>query len=274
MTIVGISKEEFLRALRLSRARPEVLDCVRREFEGPACAAKGYPPKPRHPAALPRTFRLNEILGVDLFEIESLEGSKIVFCNMVCWGTLYQLCIPITDKTVGMVAKCTAERWIQYFGPPMLILADQRKEFVGTQFKEFTNANSILLHIIDVRAPWQNGRTERHGDIYKRIFERARWMHSPSSPVALQHLAMECNAAKNRLSNRSGYSPLQRVFGIRHRLPADLISDDVYAPDPVCDLVATDAILEASRQIREAAMKAHAEVFVRDRIEARPRTQT
>ena len=72
--------------------------------------------------------------------------------------------------------------------------------------KEFTNANSILLHIIDVRAPWRNGRTERHGDIYKRIFELARWMHSPSSSVALQRLAVECNAAKNRLSNRSGYS--------------------------------------------------------------------
>ena len=53
----------------------------------------------------------------------------------------------------------------------MVIIADQGKEFVGTQFKEFTNANSILLHIIDVRAPWQNGRTERHGDIYKKIFE-------------------------------------------------------------------------------------------------------
>ena len=84
----------------------------------------------------------------------------------------------------------------------------------------------------------------------RRIFERARWMHSPSSPVALQHLAMECNVAKNRLSNRSGNSPLQRVFGTGHRLPADLTSDDVYAPDPVYDLAATDASFEESRQIR------------------------
>ena len=60
------SKEEFLRALRLSRARSEVLDYVRREFECPACAAKAHPPKPRLPAALPRTFRFNDTLGVDL----------------------------------------------------------------------------------------------------------------------------------------------------------------------------------------------------------------
>ena len=79
----------------------------------------------------------------------------------------------------------------------MLIIADQGKEFVGTQFKEFTNANGIFLHLIDVKAPWKNGRTERHGDIYTKIFERSRWMHSPRSSLALQRLAMECNAAKN-----------------------------------------------------------------------------
>ena len=139
------SREEFLRALRLSRARPEVLSYVRREFECPACATKGHPPKPRMPAALPRTFGFNETLGVDLFEIESPDGTKIIFCNMVCWGTLYQLCIPIPDKTAATLAKCITERWIQYFSPPLVVIADQGKEFVGTQFKEFTNANSILL---------------------------------------------------------------------------------------------------------------------------------
>ena len=150
---------------------------------------------------------------------------KSFSATLVCWGTLYQLCILVLDKTAATVAKCIAERWIQFSGPPVLIIADQEEEFVGTQIKEFTTASSILFHIIDVRAPWQNGRTERHGDIYKRIFKRACWMHSPSGP-----------------------------------------SDDVYAPDPVYDLAATDASFEESRQIREAAMKAHAEVAIHDPI--------
>ena len=101
-------------------------------------------------------------------------------------------------------------------------------------------------------------------------------MHSPSGSAALQRSAMECNAAKNRLSNRSGYSPLQRVFGIGPRLLVDPTSDDIHAPDPIYNLAATDTSFELSRQIREAAMKAHAEVSIRDRIEdavrARPRT--
>ena len=68
-------------AFRLSRARPEALGDVRRDFECPACSAKRHPPKPRLPAALPRTFR----------------------------------CILVLDQIAQTVAKCVAERWIQFF---------------------------------------------------------------------------------------------------------------------------------------------------------------
>ena len=71
---------------------------------------KGIPQNPDSQQRLPRTFRFNETLGLDLFEIESSDSSKIVFCNMVCWCTLYQLCIPVVDKTAETVAKCVAER--------------------------------------------------------------------------------------------------------------------------------------------------------------------
>ena len=42
-----------------------------------------------------------------------------------------------------------------------------------------------------------------------------------------------CNATHNRCYNRSGYSPLQRVFGYTHRLPGELCSDDTYVPDAI-----------------------------------------
>jgi transposase InsO family protein len=272
------SREEFLRALRLSNARPPVMSYVRKSFRCPACDAKGQMPKPRPPASLPKTFRFNESMGVDLFDIDNPDGSKAWFCNMVCWGTLYQLCIPVPDKTADTAAKCVTEHWIRYFGPPKVLIADQGREFVGQMFKDMCTANAILLHVTDVRAPWQNGRTERHGDIFKKMFEKAKWLYTPTDAAGHRRLAAECNAAKNRLSNRSGYSPLQRVFGIGHRLPADLASDDLYAPDAIYDLAATDASFEESRRIREAALKAHAEVSIRGRVEdavrARPRVQT
>ena len=96
------SKEEFLRALRLSRARPEVLDYVRREVECLACAAKGHPPKPSLPAAMPRTFRVNETLGVDLLRL-SLRvvpklssatwcvGARCTNCAFLYWTRLLRI---------------------------------------------------------------------------------------------------------------------------------------------------------------------------------------
>ena len=220
------SKEEFLRALRLSRARPEVLDNVRREFDCPACAAKGHPPKPRLPAAMPWTFRFNETLGVDLFEDDFSDGTKIIFCNVVCWGTLYQLCIPILAK-LQRRCPCASPMdpvvWSSHFGH-----CRPRKGVCGHRVQRVLECRGVLLLIIGVRAP--------HGDIYKRIFERTRWMHSPSGPAALQRLALECNAAKNRLSSRSGYSLLQRVFGIGHRLPAAVTTSTRLTPSLILQL--------------------------------------
>eukprot|EP00959_Pyramimonas_sp_CCMP1952_P091741 1920466-Pyramimonas_sp.AAC.1 len=129
---------------------------------------------------------------------------------MVCWGTLYQLCVPVEDKTAEVVAACVADRRVRYFGPPLVVITDQGGEFVGQAFKDFCTQNSILFHLTDTRAPWQNGRTERHGGIFKKIVNKAGWIHSPTDFVSCRRLISECNAAKNRLSNRSGYSPLQR----------------------------------------------------------------
>ena len=70
---------------------------------------------------------------------------------------------------------------------------------------------------------------------------------------------------------------LSSPTSVRDRTPSSRGLDDFHAPDTVYDLAATDASFEESRQIREATMKAHAEVSIRDRIEdsvrARPRTQ-
>ena len=125
----------------------------------------------------------------------------------------------------------------------MVVIVDCGKEFVGTVSKLFTVANSILLHV-------RNDTV-----ISSRRFSSGLVGCTPRGPTALQRLAVECNAAKHRLSNRSGYSPLQRVLGIGHRFPAELTSDNVHALDPIYDLAATDSSFEEPRQIREVSFR-------------------
>ena len=57
------------------------------------------------------------------------------------------------------------------------------------------------------------------------------------------------------------------MFGIGHRLPADLTSDDAYVPDVINSVTAHDASMDEGRQIRLAAMQAHSEVSIRDRVD-------
>ena len=121
---------------------------------------------------------------------------------------------PIMDKTAATVAKCITEWWIQYFGP---------------------------------RTPWENGRTERRGDICKKKIERARWMQLSERPRCTPTLGSGVQCCQKTIVQSSSYSPLQRVFGIGHRLPADLTSDDIYALDPIFDLAATDTSFEELR---------------------------
>ena len=184
------------------------------------------------------------------------------------------MCIPIRDKSGDTAAKTVCEHWIQYFGPSLVIIPDQGPEFMGQEFKDRYSANSIMLHATDVRTPWQNGRAERHGDIFKKILEEAMWLQAPSSADAFKIMIAECNAAKNRLSNKSRCSLLQHVLGMSHRLPAGLASDDRYVTNAIYDLAATGASFEKSRRIREAALEAQASVAAQGRVQAAVRART
>ncbi len=104
-------QEEFLRALRLSRAKHEVLDYVRKVFKCAGCDAKDHPPKPSPPATLPKNFRFNETVGMDLIELESFDGEKWWVANMLCWGTLFQIIGPVADKTAETAARTFIELW-------------------------------------------------------------------------------------------------------------------------------------------------------------------
>ena len=244
---------EFLRALRLSRANASVLKYVRTVFQCEACRARGTMPKTRKPAALPRTFRFNQVVGTDVVFIPSPGGGTVPCLNIICWGTAYQIVTPLESCTSAHVSSVVAAVWIRYFGPPEVLVVDQGPEFTGPEFQKLVETHACVLHVIDVRSPWQNGKTERHGDIFKKIVAKARWQYEPTDDRSFHQLLHECVAAKNRLSNRSGFSPLQRVFGIGHRLPAELCSDDSFARDAIDELLHSDPSMEESRRIREAA---------------------
>eukprot|EP00971_Amphidinium_carterae_P350976 6491835-Amphidinium_carterae.1 len=75
-------------------------------------------------------------------------------------------------------------------------------------------------------APWQNGRTKRHGGTVKLMLTRARMSQPPKDKEELEELLCATVHAKNAFSLVGGYSPHQRVFGTQLQLPGGNLGDE------------------------------------------------
>ena len=88
----------------------------------------------------------------------------------------------------------------------------------------------------------------------KSLLAKGREETVISSPEELRRLMQETEMAKNRFSNRSGYSPIQRQIGQWPKVPSELLSDDVIDPGLMDGAVVDD--MERSLELRRIAQKA------------------
>ena len=66
---------DVARLLRRGNAKPEVANWVRHHFRCEACESHKAP-KARRPAAIPKSYRVNHVLGLDLVGIKNLQGEN------------------------------------------------------------------------------------------------------------------------------------------------------------------------------------------------------
>ena len=117
----------------------------------------------RRTGVLPRSLKFNQVVGIDLADMPEIGKT---FCNIICWGTGYQMAGWIPDKTSATVRDAFAQLWVKHYSWPDLVVSDQGPEFVGHEFTTYVG-QSCLHHFIDSQSPWQQGRTERAGDSLK-----------------------------------------------------------------------------------------------------------
>ena len=267
------SNPDFLRALRMARARGEVLKYVKEEFKCDLCDSH-QKPKAARPSTLPRHFEAGKVVGVDVVFMPSHDPRKSVpVLNVVDWATCYQTLEPLSEGTSAeKVWTAFLRCWTRIFGFPELVVVDQGREFMAG-FSTKLNERGTIVRTIGARSPWQQGRTERHGGLAKGTLMKMLDQVGPVSYEEWVGCVYEVEAAKNRLFNRSGYSPAQRQIGMNVRIPGSLASDDPYD----AALMRSSAGSEVQRmlQLRDAAMEAflrHSSKEVIKRAEkARPR---
>ena len=165
-------------------------------------------------------MNFNEVVGVDLIQINVPEIGDYWMLNCLCWGTDMQIVEIVKDKQASTVLETFCRAWIAHYGPPALVVADQGREFIGHQFTDYVGHMGVPVHFINARSPWENGRTERAGGIFKSRLEGALHEVGATTEEELKLTIQEVVTAHNRFYNRTGFTPYQRAFGTLPRMPA------------------------------------------------------
>eukprot|EP00971_Amphidinium_carterae_P330189 6463068-Amphidinium_carterae.1 len=203
---------------------------VRETWRCPTCRRRAKPDAPR-PAALAKSFEVNQVVGVDLMEVESPlnPSEKLLLLNVVDWGSHYQQVVQIRSKHASAVWRGFSEAWLRILGPPTMVVCDQGTEF-QQEFGSSVSSSGTLLVSVNTRTPWEAGKTEKAGGLWKDLFRIVVEQESPVDEDELQALIALVTSQRNSNMNRAGFSPHQRVFGISKRTPTSLMSGDNFDP--------------------------------------------
>ena len=87
-------RAEFVRLLKAAGCRAEIIQYVQREFKCAGCDLEQRPPT-RLPAATPRTYDFNVVIGIDVLSVHGLDDkTERPVLNVTCLGTLYSTTPP------------------------------------------------------------------------------------------------------------------------------------------------------------------------------------
>ena len=264
----------FLRFLRAGRVREDVLKWVRSSFRCATCESLQVPKAPR-PAVVPRCYAPGVAVGIDLFFIPDIRNQKsIPVLNVVDLGTNYQMIEMLENKDPLHIWRTFWRVWARTFGLPQFVAIDEGREFRGGFSRLCAGAGTVVFRAA-ARAPWQQGRVERHGGVIKEMIEKSREEMPPTCMEELVHILHACESAKNRYSNRSGYSPTQRMIGHWPRVPSSLMSDEDVDPSLQSQNSTEEfeRLMEMRRIAQDAFMKVASHQAAAKALRARPRQQ-
>eukprot|EP00435_Cladocopium_sp_Y103_P057336 s1146_g19.t1 len=266
------SNDRLVRILRHAGASNEAIK-VAREHKCAVCA-RHEKVKPPRPAAPPRTWQMNQVVGVDTVWLPTLGKKTKMALNIVCWASRFQMVIPLEHHTPAAARRAYLQ-WLRLFGPPERVYVDLGTEFKGT-FMFGSEVDSTYYEPASLEMPTQRSITERAGKAFKEVFSRALEHHTCTDDEEWRNLVDITMMTCNRLMNKSGFSPIQRVLGYTPRVPGGLFTGGLDLAT-AGKIAGGDLAIQKSQAMRLAAARAFHEAdcsqALRNALHAGPRPQ-
>ena len=220
-----------------------------------------------------RTLEFGQEVGIDIFNLYTVDRSKVVVMSIVDLASGYHVVRRVDSKKSQSYARLFLDAWSSWAGKPNRLVVDQERGFLKN-FVEEMEKHGILAHYVAGQAHWQNGSVERQNGWFRSIWEKVveeRSIYQEDVDWAL----MEVCHAKNILRRNHGYSPSQWVFGGEPRTgdpSLDGDEDDLHPPTTT-----PDSLWTRRNEIRLSARKAfvisQAEDTTKRALQGRPRVQ-
>ncbi|CAK9107863.1 unnamed protein product [Durusdinium trenchii] len=257
------ARQEMIRLLTMHGAiTSQILSCID-HLQCGSCKRTQLPQQSR-PAAIPTmSGQFGDRLQIDRYWVRDLTGANHCFLGIVDMATNYQQTIRLTGQGAKDVYHALCQVWFKPFGHPLVIEADDDRNFEG-EFKERIEGFGTHLLIAPAEAHWRIGSIERKNAILRSTMEKMIDEYGVTHPEMLDDIALAATQAINSSVTSKGRTPYQAVFGRLPRFPGDILGDErallanydaVYAEEMRSHALRIIAETRASHAVRRALLR-------------------
>ena len=128
-------------------------------------------PKPSRPGRLVRSLDFGQEVGIDVFNLYTVDKEKHVVMSMLDLASGYHVVRRIDSKKSDSYARLFVDAWPNWAGKPNRLVVDQERGFMKV-FTDEMERHGIHAHYIAGQAHWQNGAVERQNGWFRSIWEK------------------------------------------------------------------------------------------------------
>ena len=145
------SNRTLVRVLRLGGAKRRFILAAARHKCG-ACEAQKRPAGPIVSRS-PTSFVFNDVVGLDLFFLNTYEKHTLPAMNIVCWSTGVQRVMPLRDQSGETLRNECRNNWLSSYGRPRILVVDQQRSLCSGIFAENVERDGTRLEVTPLEAP-------------------------------------------------------------------------------------------------------------------------
>ena len=161
LQLAHASKDQLEKLIcRANMMTPDLQPMIKHIVESCDTCIRHQPARPRPVVGLPNFDGFNQTVSMDLHE---LVPQKLWYLHIVDEFTRYSNACLIKSKKA--VPQAFLKNWIQIYGPPGKVFADNGGEFIGESMYELCAAYDINQDNTPGYSPFSNGGCEKQNQI-------------------------------------------------------------------------------------------------------------